>query len=384
MTSLTRRAFASVWLLLSLTGVGFAQEPAVETITLHEGVRLKKLIVTTQGAGIQNVSGTVSRTPGTGPLLVTIPVGTLFVPKSAAQNMVTIAPSLIDLTTAERSNIWVTVACANMRRSIPTMADTFAIEPAPQQEALSKLLAVLGDRGALYPPTQAAVWILTDDATYADLGILVAGQAFASIGGSRMIRQSDAVQAMMAIEQAGLKLTGRRIWKDRDLVCKGLAADAAADLTAWCARGSNPEQGPTCGPLGARHTTTTQAGPRPLRSPGPGKALVYFVRAGSMRGALFQAKLAANSRWIGVLPRGNYYSVAEIDSGPVSFCATGSSFGPRKEGLLALEIEAGKSYYFEARLKTGFNAGVAIAQLDEAAGTALLAKSRLVTFADKK
>jgi hypothetical protein len=99
-----------------------------------------------------------------------------------------------------------------------------------------------------------------------------------------------------------------------------------------------------------------------------------------MRGAFFDAKLAANERWIGVLPRGRYYAVAEIEPGIVSLCATASNFPPRPDGFAALTAEAGKRYYFEARLATGFRAGVFITELEEAPGISLLAESQLVTF----
>ena len=145
------------------------------------------------------------------------------------------------------------------------------------------------------------------------------------------------------------------------------------------------EEGPGgCGPLDAKHKTTTHADKRPTPSPAPGKALIYIIRSGSMR-AFFQVKLAANGRWIDVLPRGNYYAFAEIEPGVVRLCAdVGANSEPRPDGFAVLTAEAGKSYYFDAKFSGGFRPGVALAEVDETRGTALLAQSRFVTFEEDR
>lgn len=135
-----------------------------------------------------------------------------------------------------------------------------------------------------------------------------------------------------------------------------------------------------CGWLGAKHKTTVHETTGQPAEPSPGKALIYFIRSRSLRGALTEAKLAANERWIGVLPRGYYYAVAEIEPGIVNLCATWSISPPRSDGSATLTAEAGKRYYFEARLVNGFRTGVQLIELDEARGASLLAESRLVTF----
>ena len=58
-------------------------------------------------------------------------------------------------------------------RAIPGRNDTFAVEDQPPGSALAAVLPLLEKAGAAYPTAQAAVWILTDDASYADLGSLV-------------------------------------------------------------------------------------------------------------------------------------------------------------------------------------------------------------------
>jgi hypothetical protein len=143
------------------------------------------------------------------------------------------------------------------------------------------------------------------------------------------------------------------------------------------------QDGPICGPFDLQHRTQIHNARHPIPEPGPGKAVIYFVRSRSMRGAFFQAKLAADGRWIGVLPRGRYYTFAEVDPGIVKLCGTGSSHAPRTEGFAFLTAQAGQKYYFEARLISGYMAGVGITELDEATGKALVAESKFVTFEEK-
>ena len=84
-------------------------------------------------------------------------------------------------------------------------------------------MPALDKAGAGYPTRQAAVWMVTDDASYADLGILV----FDGIGG-RVIGADDAAQAMMIAEQAGIDVTRKRIWQDRQQVLAKMTTDGPA------------------------------------------------------------------------------------------------------------------------------------------------------------
>jgi hypothetical protein len=72
---------------------------------------------------------------------------------------------------------------------------------------------------------QAAIWIVTDDASYADLGILV------NIFG-RAIRESEAAHAMMIYDMSGLDITQRNIWRDKQAILKGLS-DSDVKLKNW-------------------------------------------------------------------------------------------------------------------------------------------------------
>jgi hypothetical protein len=77
-----------------------------------------------------------------------------------------------------------------------------------------------------YPVEQAAIWIVTDDAAYDDLGMLVGGSRY----GEALISENEAVHAMKLVNEAGLDITGHAIWSERWTLRSKLTD---ADLTAW-------------------------------------------------------------------------------------------------------------------------------------------------------
>jgi hypothetical protein len=78
---------------------------------------------------------------------------------------------------------------------------------------------------------QAAVWIVTDNADYYDLGILVVSQF--GFGGSRVIREPEAAAAMRLCDRAGINLRRKAIWRDRERILSGL--DEQPELKEWMA-----------------------------------------------------------------------------------------------------------------------------------------------------
>jgi hypothetical protein len=68
----------------------------------------------------------------------------------------------------------------------------------------------LDSAGLDYPVEQAAIWIVTDDATYDELGLLVEGSRF----GTSIIGEETALRAMMLVDQAGLSIREHAIWSD--------------------------------------------------------------------------------------------------------------------------------------------------------------------------
>jgi hypothetical protein len=78
----------------------------------------------------------------------------------------------------------------------------------------------LKQSSAGFPVRQAAVWIVTDDADYAELGSLLdsAPMPFRR----RVIGVGDAARAMARCQQAGIDVRKRAIWKDREILYRYL------------------------------------------------------------------------------------------------------------------------------------------------------------------
>ena len=111
-----------------------------------------------------------------------------------------------------------TAACANKGKAIPGNDDNFTIRRSPDQEELDRLMHVLAKSDQTSYVTQAAVWIVTDNADYSELGVL----AFGPLGTLRAINEETAVQAMIMCEQAGIDITRKAIWRDRERILQGL------------------------------------------------------------------------------------------------------------------------------------------------------------------
>lgn len=67
--------------------------------------------------------------------------------------------------------------------------------------------------------TQAAVWIVMDDL---DLGRLTGTFGPLGPGGLRVLGAAVAARAMQIVEEAGVDITRKAIWADRDRVAKEL------------------------------------------------------------------------------------------------------------------------------------------------------------------
>jgi len=183
---------------------------------LHE----KKIEVEAKGSGIDKVRLRLRRLVPY-PLTVRIPVGTFFVSANpAAQNMVTTAVSKIALTSDAWRSVSPDAACANRPRDIPGSGDGFSVQRSPNQAELAQLMPGLDEAKVDTETRQAAVWIVTDNASYNDLGILVASQF--GIGGSRVINELETATAMKICAESGIDLTKKAIWRDRQRIISGL------------------------------------------------------------------------------------------------------------------------------------------------------------------
>lgn len=193
-------------------------------------VREDKIEVETKGSGIDDLSLRLRRMTRH-PITVRIPVGTFFAARAAGtQNMVATSSHTITLRDGEWVDFLVEVACANRPRGIPDSGDTFVIQRSPSQRELQKLMPNLEQANAGMAVRQAAVWIVTDDADYSDLGDLVRRSAFQLYGGTRIIREREAAKAMRICSEAGIDIRRKAIWRDREQILKGLEDDG---LREW-------------------------------------------------------------------------------------------------------------------------------------------------------
>lgn len=188
----------------------------------------RKIEIKTHGSGIESVSISMRRLVPYA-LTVRIPVGTYFVSaNTSSQNMVTTAESTIHLSSEEWQDVSPEAACANRPRDTPESDDNFAIQRSPHQAELAKLMPILDKAGVNTETRQAAVWIVTDNADYDDLGILVDSQF--GFGGSRVINESETVRAMRICDEAGIDITRKKIWNDKLSILSGLTDD---ELRNW-------------------------------------------------------------------------------------------------------------------------------------------------------
>lgn len=175
-------------------------------------VNEKKIEVQSQGDGIETVSVKARRLVPY-PVVLRIPVGTFFVSSSeSAQNMVMTAESKYTLRSDGWESLSPSVACANRPRDIPGSSDSFTVQRSPNQAELKVLMPLVEKAGVGFAVRQAAVWIVTDNADYDDLGTLVSTPAYAPVafGGTREINEYEAVRAMQICNEAGIDITNCR------------------------------------------------------------------------------------------------------------------------------------------------------------------------------
>ncbi len=218
-----------------------------------------KVEVTTEGSGIDSVSVAIRRRTAE-PIDLRIPVGSFFVSaRTSAQNMVATSTSEISLTDYDWHTVSVPAACANRPRDIPGQKDTFTIRRSPQQAELARLMPLLDRARVDYETRQAAVWIVTDNANYADLGSLVSSSTYSQTK-TRAIGEPEAALALKLCADAGIAIMYKRIGRDKTAILRGLDD---GDLKTWLEGvvfnpvGTGPTVVPNAKPV--RRTATTRA-----------------------------------------------------------------------------------------------------------------------------
>jgi hypothetical protein len=178
-------------------------------------------------SGAINQLGLEMQNTSDSPVQAAIPAGTFFVnddPQS--QNMVVLHDASLSIPANGRAEVLLGVACANLHRSEPTRENTFTIQGEPEPYSLKDVVDSLNAAGVDYPVQQAAVWIVTDNATYDELGVLVKDSRF----GAPVIDETDAVRAMQLVAETGLSVHRYAIWQELEQL-SGKVSNP--DLAAW-------------------------------------------------------------------------------------------------------------------------------------------------------
>jgi hypothetical protein len=189
----------------------------------------EKIEVQIIGKSISSMTIKVRRTIPE-PVEVLITAGTYFFSHdTSVQNMITTSRSQRVLNADNWVTMDVDVACANRARSVPGTTNSFEVLRHPFRSDLVRLMREVENSTVDFPTKQAAVWIVTDNASYADLGALRKsfGGITTSLGpsGPRLIGEKEALAAMELCEKAGIDLRKKAIWKDREALLKSTQSD---------------------------------------------------------------------------------------------------------------------------------------------------------------
>jgi len=167
-------------------------------------------------------------------LVVTMPVGVLFTGEGETRDMVSRRDAVIRLFDREPRTWTVRAVGRQQTRPAPGAEQPLAIVPPARDPALAELMYAMqvgtyqvADSPLLYLPRlhvleQAAVWIAEQDLSYAELEPAVADD--------RMPAQYAVAFALVYCDLAGIDVTSRRVWEDRERIF-GVLRDPG--LTAW-------------------------------------------------------------------------------------------------------------------------------------------------------
>jgi hypothetical protein len=204
--------------------------PVRQKGSIHDFLASKKVHIEMKGAGIDEVEMLISKLVEEA-LEVEIPVGTMFISESESlQRMVVRKAEVIYLDTNVEISVEIDVACADYWKDVPHSLDTFATVLPPPEDDVTRLMRYLEDTKDLdfeytfYSVVQAAVWIITSDSTYSGLGRLVVSSTNFGVRSpsTRMIDEEAAARAMFLVHNAGIDITTKKIWQDREEIIKGL------------------------------------------------------------------------------------------------------------------------------------------------------------------
>jgi hypothetical protein len=107
-----------------------------------------------------------------------------------------------------------------------------------------------------------------------------------------------------------------------------------------------------CGPKDASFDVKLDKSQHTLGQPDPGKALIYFIQEKGQDAFAATTRIGIDGAWVGANKDSSYFA-ASVDPGDHHVCANVQSHRGHPLGLVHFTAEAGKIYYFDARVIYG-------------------------------
>ena len=207
--------------ILRADGPGIASGDSVEDYDLLDAVADEIVDMEAVGAGSERVTVRIKRNTDQR-IVITAPVGTYFKSQDSTQDMIARRDAAIRLFEDDWQEWTVRAVGRQKNRAVPGSDDRFDVEPPSSEADLDELMYAIQvgtytveDSPTLYPlrtvkVEQAAIWIADQDLRYA--------QMESEIGDPRLPPQYAAAFALVFCDLAGVDVTSRRIWADRERI----------------------------------------------------------------------------------------------------------------------------------------------------------------------
>jgi len=151
----------------------------IAIMTVSDALKQKHIELSANGSSIQSSVITLKNLKDA-TVTVSFPPGTYLSAKSkSVQNMAIINQPDVTLRAGETKTIYPNTCCMNLHRDIPESGNGFVLAQHPASALVSKVITLLNEGHYSYPVRQAAIWIVTDNATYNDVCILRSGNTAA-------------------------------------------------------------------------------------------------------------------------------------------------------------------------------------------------------------
>ena len=204
---------------------GQRQDPILADYDLFDALDARLVEIEARGSDDESVSLRIRRT-GSDPILITSRVGMYFQASNGKRDMIARRDGWVILEQDGWQEWSIRTVGRQRDRDLPTSDDELMLRSpstVPVVEAVLYQVQVgtytVGNSPTLYPPRthvveQAAVWIADADESYRDME--------PEIAGPRVPAPYATAFALVFVERAGIDVTTRRVWNDRETIFRGL------------------------------------------------------------------------------------------------------------------------------------------------------------------